>query len=186
MSLSNIFVNIPNTRVTPSSIEELKGIINDVMKVDGPLCDLNFIDTSHITDMSTLFTLSDFAGDISRWDTSNVRNMSNMFMSSPFNGDISSWDVSNVINMSYMFSGSKFDGDISQWDTSRVYSMSYMFSFSQFKGDISSWNISNVCEMEGMFYYSYNFDHKPYDWSKWKSNPTFSTKVFDVEYIGNV
>ena len=65
--------------------------------------DLRFICTTKITDMSKLFSESQFNGDISNWDVSNVTNMGDMFSESQFNGDISIWDVSNVINMIGMF-----------------------------------------------------------------------------------
>ena len=60
--------------------------------------DLRFICTTKITDMSKLFSESQFNGDISNWDVSNVINMIGMFYKSQFNGDISKWDVSNVID----------------------------------------------------------------------------------------
>ena len=78
------------------SKRELIGIINDTTYENGLKCDLNFIDTSKITDMSALFESSRFNGDISKWDVSNVRNMNEMFCDSEFNGDISKWNVSNV------------------------------------------------------------------------------------------
>ena len=60
------------------------------------LCDnlsvnLGDIDTSRITDMSSLFDSSgriDYSG-IETWDVSNVTDMSHMFDESQFNGDIS-------------------------------------------------------------------------------------------------
>ena len=41
--------------------------------------DLRFICTTKITDMSKLFSESQFNGDISNWDVSNVTNMIGMF-----------------------------------------------------------------------------------------------------------
>ena len=82
--------------------------------------DLRFICTTKITDMSKLFSESQFNGDISNWDLSNVTNMGFMFSESQFNGDISNWDVSNVTNMIGMFYKSQFNGDISKWDVSNV------------------------------------------------------------------
>ena len=91
------------TTVQPENKYELKDIIEDTIKEQGFNCDLNFIDTSLIKDMSAIFDESDFNGDISKWDVSNVRNMSTMFYKSNFNGDISQWNVSNVSDMSFMF-----------------------------------------------------------------------------------
>ena len=104
----------------PKTKEELKQIINDTIKEKGNECDLNFIDTSLITDMSDLFKDSTFNGDISKWNVSSVKYMTGMFFESNFNGDISKWDVSNVEYMAYMFCESNFNKDISEWNVSRV------------------------------------------------------------------
>ena len=85
--------------VQPKNKEELEQIIKDTIKEKGNNCDLNFIDTSLITDMSYLFANSKFNGDISEWDVSNVEDMTDMFRNSNFNGDISKWNVSNVEDM---------------------------------------------------------------------------------------
>ena len=42
-------------RVQPKTKDELKKIIEDTIKEQGNNCDLNFIDTSKITDMSNMF-----------------------------------------------------------------------------------------------------------------------------------
>lgn len=106
-----------------TSKEELRKIIEE-SAVDA---DLNYLDVSGITDMSYLFTSSNFNGDISEWDVSKVRDMSGMFYGSQFSGDISKWNVSNVTNMSRMFEDSQFTGDISKWKLSTdtdIYGMS--------------------------------------------------------------
>ena len=103
-------------RVQPKTKKELKTLIDKTIEEQGYACDLNFIDTSLITDMSYMFSDSKFNGDISSWDVSNVTNMRCMFSNSKFNGDISSWNVSNVTDMSFMFYHSKFNGDISSWN----------------------------------------------------------------------
>ena len=98
---------------------------------------LNDIDTSEITDMSSLFYGSyNFENvdisklDVSEWDVSNVRYMYKTFaMCRDFNCDLSKWDVSNVKNMEYMFYNSKkFNSDLSKWDVSNVGSMNCMFA----------------------------------------------------------
>ena len=163
-------------KVQPKTKEELKQIIKDAIKEKGNKCDLNFIDTSLITDMSGLFDSSDFNGDISKWDVSNVKDMSEMFDGSKFNGDISNWDVSNAEDMAYMFCGSKFNEDISNWNVSNVKDMSKMFEYSKFNQDISNWDVSNVEYMSGIFYSS-DFNG---DISKWDvSNVKEMYEMFD-------
>ena len=106
----------------PKTKEELQDIIKQRIKLEGNEVDLNDIDVSNITDMSSLFKESDFNRDISKWDVSNVTDMSFMFYDCIlFNQDISNWDVSNVTNMHAMFYGCKaFNQDISNWDVSNV------------------------------------------------------------------
>ena len=163
-------------KVQPKTKEELKQIIEDTIKEKGNECDLNFIDTSLITDMSYLFQHSNFNGDISNWDVSNVETMSGMFADSKFNGDISKWNVSNVKTMEFMFCGSNFDEDISKWDVYNVKDMYAMFCGSSFNGDISKWNVSNVEDMNYMFYDS-NFNRNI---SKWDvSNVETMSYIFD-------
>src|SRR5574343_57631 len=111
------------SNMQPRNNKELKNLIKKLIIERGNESDLNDIDISKITYMSSMFCDSEFNGDISKWDVSNVKDMSYMFHNSKFNGDISKWDVSNVKDMSYMFYGSKFNGDISKWDVSNVESM---------------------------------------------------------------
>ena len=99
----------------PKNDNELREIIQERIKAEGPNCDLNDIDVSLINDMSGLFYFSEFDGDISNWNVSNVRDMSFMFYRSNFNGDISKWNVSNIKNMFGMFYKAKFNQDISKW-----------------------------------------------------------------------
>ena len=103
------------TTIQPKTKDELKKIIEDTIEEQGFNCDLNFIDTSKITDMSELFYNTKFNGDISKWDVSSVENMENMFCKSNFNGDISKWDVSNVEDMEYVFNRSPLEGNEPDW-----------------------------------------------------------------------
>ena len=79
------------TTVKPKNKSELMKIIEDTIKKEGNNCDLNFIDTSLIDDMSKLFRESKFNGDISKWNTSKVKNMCEMFYDSPLEGHEPDW-----------------------------------------------------------------------------------------------
>ena len=99
----------------PKTIDELKKLVDKLIKERGNNADLNDIDTSEITNMFALFYKSKFNGDISNWDVSNVKNMSSMFYASPFNGDISDWDVSNVKDMFAVFTNSPLEKNPPKW-----------------------------------------------------------------------
>ena len=147
---------IINYKYFPETKEELQDIITQRVKEEGNEVDLNDIDVSNITDMSELFQLSDFNGDISKWDVSNVKNMRYMFWECvKFNKDISNWDVSNVKYMRCMFSGCEsFNQSISNWDVSNVIDMHGMFfGCKKFNRDISNWDVSNVKDFTNIFSY---------------------------------
>ena len=143
----------------PKTRDELKELVDKLIKEKGNDADLNNIDTSNITDMSYLFKDSKFNGDISKWNVSNVTNMQAMFADSEFNGDLSKWDVSNVTNMHCMFNDSKFtgeNGNISNWNVKKVNRIEFMFSNTKFAGDINDWeinlhNIQNWTDKYGVF-----------------------------------
>ena len=99
-------------KVQPKTKKELIQVIKDTIEKEGYDCDLNFIDTSKITDMAELFyvdVLNKFNEDISNWDVSNVKAMTSMFRDSKFKKDISKWNVSNVEEMNNMFNGSPLE-----------------------------------------------------------------------------
>ena len=103
----------------PKTRDELKELVDKLIKEKGNDADLNNIDTSNITDMSYLFKDSKFNGDISKWNVSNVTNMHCMFNDSKFtgeNGNISNWNVKKVNRIEFMFSNTKFAGDINDWE----------------------------------------------------------------------
>lgn len=116
--------------VTPKSKYELRSLIEQELEQHGPDADLNFIDTSLIEDMSSLFNkLKPRNIKIDQWDTSNVTDMSYMFYGcTQFNSELSNWNVSNVTEMRAMFYCCKqFNAHISEWDVSNVIWMNNMF-----------------------------------------------------------
>ena len=104
-----------SARVRPNSKDELRSIIKNELKQQGPDANLNFIDTSLITDMDMLFyniNKEILVGNIKidQWDVSNVTTMSGMFYGcDECNTDISTWDISNVRHMGLMFVGCPID-----------------------------------------------------------------------------
>ena len=146
--------NKTNYTVQPKTKDELKEIIKDTFKIKQ--YDLNFIDTSKITDMSELFININHNFDVSKWDVSNVTNMNHMFFyCKNFDCDLSNWDVSNVTDMNSMFAFcNKFDCDLSNWDVSNVTCMYRMFFCCEnFKGKgLENWDVSNVTDMASMFF----------------------------------
>ena len=136
----------------PKTKEELKKNIKECL--DSKNYNLNCIDTSKITDMSSLFYDTKLKDDIEKIN-------------------MSKWDVSNVTNMSHMFNGCNFDCDLSKWDVSKVTNMNRMFlGCRNFKGvDLSSWNVSKVENMEFMFCDCVNFTGKGLEkWNVSKAN----------------
>ena len=102
----------------PKTRDELKELVDKLIKERGYNADLNDIDVSNVETMQCMFYKSKFNGDISKWDVSNVRDMYCMFNYSSFtgeNGDISNWNVSNVVDMSYMFNGNPLEKNPPKW-----------------------------------------------------------------------
>ena len=154
--------SIATSGVLVKSKNELIKTIKD--SLDKGVVDLNFIGTSKITDMSSLFykgvELAKYDKsiqetiDISEWDTSNVNNMSDMFAYAKyFNCDLSKFDTTKVKSMDGMFYNcEKFNCDLSNWDVDNVETMRNMFNGClQFNSDLSDWNVTKVDDMDSMF-----------------------------------
>ena len=119
--LLHITSTTKSVRKRPTTRDELMSIIKDEVNRQGLDADLNFIDTSLITDMACLFINCPDVRNIKidQWNVSNVTNME----CCNFNCDLSSWDTSNVVNMDYMFGGCmNLDTDLSSWNVSNVIS----------------------------------------------------------------
>ena len=68
----------------------IKQLVEEGIAKYGKEADLNYIDTSQVTNMKSLFENTDFNGDISDWVVSNVETMANMFRGcKKFNQDLS-------------------------------------------------------------------------------------------------
>ena len=123
--------------------------------VHGNTVDLNYIDTSEITNMSELFRDDiNFNGKVDKWDTSSVTDMNSMFRgATAFNQSLNSWDVSSVANMSAMFRDAiTFNQPLNSWTVSEVTDMSVMFyEATAFNQPLNSWTVSSVTTMAAMF-----------------------------------
>lgn len=122
---------------------------------------------AHVTTLVNMFTRSYlFNQDLSGWDTSNVTNMSGVFSYSNYNQPLNSWDTSNVTNMSSMFrQNGKFNQSLNAWDTSNVTDMNLMFyEAREFNGDVSTWDVGRVTDMSNMFAECNVFNQDISDW----------------------
>ncbi len=154
------FATCVNLDITATDVPSMENVSNASGMFDG--CDslvwneaVNDLDTSNITDMSTMFRdCGLFNQDLDNWNTSNVTTFCNMFYrASTFNGNIATWDTTNVTEMCNMFYNAvNFNSIISNWDTSNVEDMSGMFQGTQsFNRNITGWNTSNVTTLVNTF-----------------------------------
>ena len=124
------------------------------------LLDLSNLDTSKVTDMSSMFTSCSGLTELnlSNFDTSMVIDMSFMFQncSGLTELNLSSFNTSKVTDMSYMFTGcgDLAELNLSNFDTSKVTDMNRMFFYceSLTELDLSNFNTSKVTDMNYMFY----------------------------------
>ena len=131
----------------PKDKDELKSLIEELIKERGEDADLNDIDVSRIDNMNYLFyeagVNEDIKNiDISSWDVSNVRKMCETFANCPkFDCDLSNWNVSNVIDMNGMFTDCKaFRGKgLDKWNVKNVKYMEDMFEGCESLPNIPSW-----------------------------------------------
>lgn len=144
-------------------------IIQYYLKKYGEDADLNGIDVSQVTDMSNIFYVTDFQGDVSEWDVSGVTNFSGMFGGCKrFNCDLSGWDVHSGITFNSMFSGcERFNSDIGNWEMGSATSINSMFlNCYAFDKDLTKWDIQEVEDMDNAFCKCFSFKGKGLD--HWK------------------
>lgn len=160
--LGTSLVSVPNS--IPTTVTNLILMFSywNYDTTSGKLDNIQYWDTSNVTNMSSMFFNSPvFNINIENWDTGNVTDMSGMLgqnittngLDAIFNQNIGNWNTSNVTNMSGLFEGAvSFDQDISSWNTTNVTDMSFMFQRAfNFNQDIGNWNTSNVTTMISMF-----------------------------------
>lgn len=135
--------------------ENIKDLVLEAINNYGTGVDLNFIDTSKVTNMSSLFDQEDFEGDVSHWDVSRVTDMSYMFFKCEhFRGNLENWDTGNVTNMSDMFYGcTEFDGTgLENWDLHNLEKAEEMFEECvSFDIDLKNWQLKKLKEGRSMF-----------------------------------
>lgn len=136
--------------------ENIKDLVNEAIKNYGTGVDLNFIDTSKVTNMNSLFDQTDFEGDISYWNVSNVTNMNYMFYKCEnFNCNLSNWELKNLKRAEGMFEGcSNFIGiGLDNWELSKLEYANFMFANCEnFNQDLSKWDPCRLKHTIKMFY----------------------------------
>lgn len=143
----------------PKKPKELKTIIWDRINENPEYVDLSDIDTSLITNMSSLFSHTDIGTlNVTNWITSKVTNMANMFMKSTVHEiiGIEKFDTHNCETFWKMFSDCKNleKLDLSSWKTYKIFTMSQMFSRCwqlTSVGDLSDWETVKVSSFAEMF-----------------------------------
>ena len=111
----------------------------------------SLIDTSQVTDMSSMFSDCNNLDEIPLLDTSNVTNMSSMFSGCDSLTTIPQLNTSSVTNMNNMFYGCSNLTTIPQLYTSKVTNMNYMFSSCSSLTTIPLLDTSKVTNMGFMF-----------------------------------
>ena len=109
------------------------------------------IDTSSVTNMSSMFNGCSSLKTIPQLNTSSVTNMSSMFNGCINLATIPQLDTSSVTNMTYMFSNCTSLATIPQIDTSSVTNMSSVFSNCVHLATIPQLDTSSVTNMTYMF-----------------------------------
>ena len=128
-------------------------------------------------------------------DLTGVTDMSNMFRVSAFNGNIESWDVGNVTDMARMFQNAdNFNQPLNGWNMTGVQDIGAMFQFTDnFNQPLDTWDVTAVTNMGGMFAGAQSFDQSLGDWdisngpnmgNMFNNNPGISVANYDATLIG--
>lgn len=164
LKCSNLILTGVTDTLILSGLNNLSGLFSNCFSLT-TINNINNWDVSNITNMSEMFTKTQFNQPLSGWNVSNVVDMSGMFLLSQFNQPINNWEVSGVTSMAGMFDETPFDQPLSGWNVSNVIDMSGMFyTNTSFNQNINNWNVSNVINMSSMFYNS-QFNLSLSDWN---------------------
>ena len=109
------------------------------------------LNTSNVTNMSSMFAQCDNLTSIPNFNTNNVTNMSNMFAYCTNLANIPDFNTSNVTNMTSMFDYCTNLTTVPQLDTSNVTNVHRMFEQCSNLASIPNFNTSKVTEMIYMF-----------------------------------
>ena len=154
---TNLYIYSNDKVYFPENSKSLFRDLNELTKINFN----NLIDTSHVTNMSSLFRDCPnlLSLDLRSFDTSNVTLMSDMFVSclKLASINLSSFDTSNVTSMDYMFTycSSLTNLDISSFKATNVSSTRHMFYNDQnlVSLDMSNFNTNSLKDANGMFAY---------------------------------
>ena len=130
-------------------------LLNEIkIRLDRGQTNLNDIDTSKITDMSSLFYEISQNVDVSLWDTSNVTNMKAMFSGCYALTTVPLIDTSSVTNMYDIFYSCSSLTTIPALNTINVKNMNYMLGGCTSLASIPEFDASSVTDMSSYFGFS--------------------------------
>ena len=115
------------------------------------LTTIPLLNTSSVTDMNNMFTSCSSLTTIPLLNTSDVTNMSSMFQNCSGLTTIPLLNTSSVTNMSYMFYGCSSLITIPSLDTSSATNVTFMFYACSDLTTIPSLNLSNMTSANSMF-----------------------------------
>lgn len=144
--LQNVYDNMEPRVLTDDDKNIDKNIYFIPIKRDGT----SLIDTSQVTNMSSMFSDCNNLDEIPLLDTSNVTNMSSMFSGCDSLTTIPQLNTNQVINMSNMFANCKNLQTVPQLNTSNVTNMTSMFSGCRSLQTISLLDTKNVTSTNNM------------------------------------
>ena len=124
---------------------------NGLYKVKKKLVYAPAIDTSNVTDMSSMFDGCLNLKTVPAFDTSNVTNMNSMFSGCTNIKTVQEFDTINVTTMRYMFSSCTFLTSVPLFDTRNVTDMYAMFSYCSELKSVPLFDTSSSTNLGSMF-----------------------------------